>query len=212
MANHVYFYGQIFGNFDALSEIYEKVRGWQDDGDQIQILRELYEYRGEIESDYDFFIQRVGAKWCNMEEIDLYTEEENPDNTAVLTLNGYSAWHPPDALFDRIYTLIYEKDETSHIVLDYDDEAYNFVGRDFFYNGEHHEKNIDNDELIAQGFLVKEDPSDIDSYYEMDWDELHEERERWSQRIIKSSKKPKKVEKEEHDGEGEEDEWSFQDF
>lgn len=209
MANHVSFYGNITGNFDALSEIYEKIRGWQDDGDQIQILRELYDYKGEIESEYDFFVQRVGAKWCNIEEVDLYTEEHNPDNTAVLTINGYSAWHPPDALFDRIYTLIYEKDETACIVLDYDDEAYNFVGRDFFYDGEHHEKTIDNDELIAQGFLVKEDPSDVDSFYEMEWDELHEERERWSQRIMKASKKPK-PKKEENDGE--ESEWSFQDF
>jgi len=38
---------------------------------------------------------------------------------------------------------------------------------------------------------------------------LHEERERWSQRIMKASKKPK-PKKEENDGE--ESEWSFQDF
>jgi len=191
MANHVYFYATAHGKVDALKAVYEKLLPMKTnidsttEADPTDVIKDLYGITEEVEETYSFFVEHVGAKWCHIEDIDIYYEEG--DEEGQLSFSGYSAWSPPDALLAQVYKLIYEQDNDAVMSMHHDDEAYNFVGAYQYVAGEAHEWYMENDDLIAQGFLAREDPEDEDSYLEMNWDMLEEERERWSDRIISAN-------------------------
>lgn len=190
MANHVYFYATAHGKVDALKAVYEKLLPLKENVDSttevsaIDVVKDLYGIEDDVENEYDFFIEHVGAKWCHIDDIDLYFEEG--DDQGQFNFSGYSAWSPPDTLVAQVYKLLYEQDNDVNMSMHHDDEGYNFVGSYQYVSGDVHEWYKEYDDLVSEGFLRREDPNDEDSYLEMDWEELEDERDRWSARIIKA--------------------------
>lgn len=71
----------------------------------------------ETRSDY---IDKLGAKWISFEDIDIDELEIN--------LNINSAWHPAHGLFKRIYDHVSKMDPDASLLIDWEDEGFNFIG------------------------------------------------------------------------------------
>ena len=205
MANHVYYYVTVNSKAKCLKDISDKLASISSnidgttEGDPIEVIKELYDHQGEVENDYNFFIERVGAKWCHIDDVDYHLEEDSGE--ATLNVSGYSAWSPPRDLFKRIYENIIAEDPDSELIMDHDDEAYNFVGRFQYLNGNEYEYFLDNTDLIHENYLsypINEETGEPDEEecMEMDWDMLGEAREQWSDWVTNGEVEPNEEEEE----------------
>ena len=66
---------------------------------------------GSLENGYDWYCENVGAKWCNIEEV---------EETQVY---GYSAWSPPIEMLGHL-----AKYTKTGLRMTYEDEFRNFIG------------------------------------------------------------------------------------
>ena len=135
MANHVYFNIDVSTNLtdEQWSESFlekEVTRQWGDNEPyQIMEFVELenqpfmqsakpkFDKDGHLEDSWNWYVDNVGAKWCNIEE------------THNGYITGYSAWSPPYNMAQNVANYIAETyGETVYIKMTYEDEFRNFIG------------------------------------------------------------------------------------
>ena len=139
MANYVYFNVDFVGVSEELWDktlISEPVtkKAWDDSKYTINELKELhklsffdhiekeYEDDGWLKDSYDFYVNNIGAKWCNI------------DSWEYSNLSGYSAWSPPIELVRNMVKYFQEHSvETISARMTYEDEFRNFIGINEFY-------------------------------------------------------------------------------
>lgn len=139
MANYVYFNVDFVGVSEELWDktlISEPVtkKAWDDSKYTINELKELhklsffdhiekeYEDDGWLKDSYDFYVNNIGAKWCNI------------DSWEHSNLSGYSAWSPPIELVRNMVKYFQEHSvETISARMTYEDEFRNFIGINEFY-------------------------------------------------------------------------------
>ena len=139
MANYVYFNVDFVGVSEELWDktlISEPVtkKAWDDSKYTINELKELhklsffdhiekeYEDDGWLKDSYDFYVNNIGAKWCNI------------DSWEHSNLSGYSAWSPPVELVRNMVKYFQEHSvETISARMTYEDEFRNFIGINEFY-------------------------------------------------------------------------------
>lgn len=74
----------------------------------------------DVEETRGDYIDKLGAKWISFEDIDFDDTEVN------LTIN--SAWSPAHGLFERIYNHAAKIDPDVSLLIDWEDEGFNFIG------------------------------------------------------------------------------------
>ena len=90
---------------------------------------------GSLENGYDWYCENVGAKWCNIEEVDEYQ------------VYGYSAWSPPIEMLGHL-----AKYMKTGLRMNYEDEFRNFIGVAWAdpIHGDTSYDEIEGDELVEQ--------------------------------------------------------------
>ncbi len=128
MANHVSFYITATEDVDFTKEFKMQTytRTWEDNSWEVTEAIELekqpfMENLGQkwsvedgdswLENSYDWYCENVGAKWCNVEDV---------EETQVY---GYSAWSPPIEMLGHLAGHM-----KAHLRMTYEDEFRNFVG------------------------------------------------------------------------------------
>jgi len=99
-----------------------------------------YDSDDYLENSWDYYVNNVGAKWCNIEDV----EHES------LFFSGYSAWSPPIQLIENLQNYLEGYGEVS-IRMTYDDEGWCFVG---VANGEGDCEELEDSEI--DGLLLEE--------------------------------------------------------
>ena len=136
MANHVHFNLQVEGiteeQFESvISTETVKRKSWDDSEYEYQEFKELheqpfmshckreYDEDGWIKDSWNWYVNNVGAKWCNVEDF------------GGCMLTGYSAWSAPlDMVWNLVYHLSKTFDTPVTAKMTYEDEFRNFIGVD----------------------------------------------------------------------------------
>ena len=130
MANHVYFNVTVDGNEECLKgfssamethsvkrQLYdgtEYVRRELLDIDKLKFMPEgTYDKDGWLEDSWNYYVNNVGAKWCNVEEVGEHY------------FSGYSAWSPPVPMLNNLANYL---GEGTILRMTYEDEFRNFIG------------------------------------------------------------------------------------
>jgi len=126
MANHVSFYITATEDVDFTEsfKMHTYTRTWEDSSWEVtepielekqpfmaDLEQEWDKDNGWLENSYDWYCDNVGAKWCNVEEV---------DETQVY---GYSAWSPPIEMLGHLAAHM-----KANLRMNYEDEFRNFVG------------------------------------------------------------------------------------
>ena len=125
MANHVSFYitAEKEVDFTESFKMHTYTRTWEDNSwevtEAIELEKQPFMQAAEPEFDedaylcdsYSWYCDNVGAKWCNIEEV---------EETQV---NGYSAWSPPIEMLGHLAGYM-----KTNLRMNYEDEFRNFVG------------------------------------------------------------------------------------
>lgn len=175
MANHVYFNIEVstespnvevaFKNAMVM-EVYERpFFGKKDETYKVEELIDIdklvFMPRGEydkddwLENSYDYYVDNVGAKWCNID----YVDHDG------LCFSGYSAWSPPIALIENLQNYLEGYGDVS-IRMTYEDEGWCFVG---VADGRGECEELDDGEI--NNFLIEE--LDLDELPD-DWESNEE--------------------------------------
>tara|TARA_X000001036_G_scaffold419700_1_gene439799 strand:+ start:122 stop:751 length:630 start_codon:yes stop_codon:yes gene_type:complete len=138
MANHVHFTIHIEGIEDEQFQNHVKtekrtIKDWNDNDMEITEYSELeyqpfmanvdkeFDKDGDLKNSYDWYCEKVGAKWCHIEEMqDGY-------------IAGYSAWRQPHELVINImefYANMYDTEVSASMT--YEDEFRNFMGKQYY--------------------------------------------------------------------------------
>lgn len=138
MANHVYFTISIDGltdeEFDSSIKIIKGTRNDYDGNpydyeDYAEIenqpfmdnVDKSFDNDGYLNNSYDWYCTNVGAKWCNIEEMQ------------GGYISGYSAWRQPVELVLVILQYFANKyDDNISATMTYEDEFRNFLGKQYF--------------------------------------------------------------------------------
>jgi hypothetical protein len=134
MANHVYFNVTVDGNeeclkgFSSAMETHSVKRKLWDgteylcrellDIDKLKFMPEgTYDKDGWLEDSWNYYVNNVGAKWCNVEEVE------------AEYFSGYSAWSAPIQFVQYLHEYLYDHHDKNHsIKMTYEDEFRNFIG------------------------------------------------------------------------------------
>lgn len=125
MANHVTTWIQVHeGNpqvFKKLKEMFTLPEGKWDYSEEINFHNLLWP--GHEDEDYDrtTFTERMGAKWCYIEDVSCLEDDEFEMTTT-------SAWSWSSGAFERLFEILKEIDNDVVLTATYEDEGYNFVG------------------------------------------------------------------------------------
>lgn len=149
MANHVYFNVDFSGvseelwNKSFLSEPHTRT-AWDDSEYTVHELKDLheqpffnhipkeYEDDGWLADSWNFYVNNIGAKWCNVESWE------------HSYLSGYSAWSAPIALVENMVKYFQEHSvEEVSARMTYEDEFRNFIGIHEWWT------DMDDDEIIV---------------------------------------------------------------
>jgi len=176
MANNVYFSIDIDSTDEGLNS-FEKAlvttkrtqTNWEGVEIQVEELADIHDLafmppvkgvddHGYPIDSYQWYVDNVGAKWCNIEEWE------------AMHLSGYSAWSAPIGLIENMATYIGKTDPSVKITMTYEDEFRNFVGVAVVTkDGVETVDELDGDELAA---LMKEHfdlPVEEELSDEFDW-------------------------------------------
>lgn len=127
MANHVSTYVHFYRVSEAgearLEELYQRIKGIDDDGVYEYMATDLFGEPDEVVEDYQWRIDHVGAKWC-------YIEDPDPNGFRLT-----SAWSVPWDLIGFVAEEIRKVDPDVFITVDYEDEMPNFVGWATWHSG-----------------------------------------------------------------------------
>lgn len=119
----------------------------------------------DVEQTRSDYIDKLGAKWISFEDIDIDELEIN--------LNITSAWHPAHGLFERIYDHVSKMDPDASLLIDWEDEGFNFIGAASYnkFGDDWDEYEPTEEDLLLQD---AEDEYSIDEFYEMINDRMSE--------------------------------------
>ena len=151
MANNVSFYitpdSEV--DFTEVFKMHTYTRTWEDSSWEVTEAIELekqpfMENLGQkwsledgdswLENGYDWYCENVGAKWCNIEEVD------------EGLIYGYSAWSPPTEMLGHL-----AKHMKIGLRMNYEDEFRNFIGVAWAdEDGDYSYEEIEGDELVEQ--------------------------------------------------------------
>jgi len=183
MANHVYFTIELTGiEDDQFNENIKKVKGKRVDYDGNPYEYDDYDYienqpfmsnvsksfdeSGDLENSYDWYCNEIGAKWCNVDEMQ------------DCMINGYSAWRQPHELVLNLIEYFAKKYDTEvSASMTYEDEFRNFMGKQYYGSSKEQDEGwyawegdyteTDGDELVQE---FNERFPDIDTTAEdFDW-------------------------------------------
>ena len=178
MANHVYFNVTVDGNnecmkgFSSAMEMTSVERkNWTGEG--TTIVRELldidklkfmpegtYDKDGYLEDSWNYYVNNVGAKWCNVEEV----EEDS--------FSGYSAWSAPTQFVVYLHEYLYDHHDKNHsIKMTYEDEFRNFIGVAHFQDGNYDWEEIDSAELMEELRKVFGDVVDDEDFWDGEYEQ-----------------------------------------
>jgi len=133
MANHVYYSIDIDSTEeghkafeDTLVTTTRTQLNWEDKEIQVKELAPIHDlaFMPKVERDedgepmeaYSWYIDNVGAKWCNIEDWD------------SVTISGYSAWSAPIDFAEHIVKYIGKIDPNVTLSMTFEDEFRNFIG------------------------------------------------------------------------------------
>jgi len=123
MANHVYFHITTEESMKDCFETDNTAREYNGTSISLIELKQVHEQPfmanvektldedGWLEDSYNWYINNVGAKWCNLEDSD------------EQYLSGYSAWSPPTEMLGHLAKFCKQD-----LRMTYEDEFRNFIG------------------------------------------------------------------------------------
>jgi len=153
MANHVYFSVYLDGNEEALKgwssameltsverELYDGTKYVSNellDIDKLKFMPEgTYDKDGWLEDSWDYYVNNVGAKWCNVEEV------------GEVYFSGYSAWSAPIQFVQYLHEYLYDHHDKKHsIKMTYEDEFRNFIGVAHYSDGVNTWEELDSEDI-----------------------------------------------------------------
>ena len=116
MANSVYTYIEVESEnpkvFKKLQEMFPESDDWRTQSGGMYLHDKLY---GAYEYDRTEFTDRMGAKWCHIEEVE--TDEE------YFTLSTESAWYYCEGAIEQLHSILSEIDEKVWVKFTFDDES-----------------------------------------------------------------------------------------
>tara|TARA_B100001063_G_C16734504_1_gene541207 strand:+ start:518 stop:1105 length:588 start_codon:yes stop_codon:yes gene_type:complete len=177
MANHVYFNVTVDGNeeclkgFSSAMETHTVKRKLYDDTeyvcrelldiDKLKFMPEgTYDKDGYLEDSWNYYINNVGAKWCNVEE----TEEDY--------FSGYSAWSAPIQFVLYLHEYLYDHHDKKHsIKMTYEDEFRNFIGVAHYKGANFDWEELDESNIQEEMRKVFGDVVDKEDFWDGEYDE-----------------------------------------
>ena len=177
MANHVYFNVTVDGNeeclkgFSSAMETHSVKRKLYDgteyvcrellDIDKLKFMPEGdYDKDGWLEDSWNYYVNNVGAKWCNVEEVG-----EN-------YFCGYSAWSAPIQFVQYLHEYLYDHHDKKHsIKMTYEDEFRNFIGVAHFQDANFDWEELDSGELMEELRKVFGDVVDNEDFWDGEYEE-----------------------------------------
>ena len=172
MANHVYFHVTVDGNNECLKGWASAIEfrsvereAWDGskyvsrellDIDKLKFMPEgTYDKDGWLEDSWDYYVNNVGAKWCNVEDFD----ED--------FLSGYSAWSPPIQFIQYLHEYLYDHHDKKHTIkMTYEDEFRNFIGVAHYADGQNTWDELDSEDLTEEMRKVFGDVVDNEDFWE----------------------------------------------
>ena len=177
MANHVYFNVTVDGNDECLkgwSSAMEthsvKRKLWDDteyvsrellDIDKLKFMPEgTYDKDGWLEDSWNYYVNNVGAKWCNVEEV----EED--------CFSGYSAWSAPIQFVQYLHEYLYDHHDKKHsIKMPHEDEFRNFIGVAHYQDANFDWEELDSGDIQEEMRKVFGDVVDNEDFWEGEYEE-----------------------------------------
>ena len=178
MANHVYFNVTVDGNNECLKGFSSAMemtsverKNWTGEGtyiarelldiDKLKFMPEgTYDKDGYLEDSWNYYVNNVGAKWCNVEEV----EEDY--------FSGYSAWSAPTQFVVYLHEYLYDHHDKNHsIKMTYEDEFRNFIGVAHFQDANYDWEEIDSAELMEELRKVFGDVVDNEDFWDGEYEQ-----------------------------------------
>ena len=117
MANSVYTYIEVESDepkvFQKLQSMFPESDDWRTQCDGMFLYRKLYE--ADAEYDRTEFTDRMGAKWCHIEEVDASDD--------YFYMNTESAWYYCEGAIEQLHSILSEIDEKVWVKFTFDDES-----------------------------------------------------------------------------------------
>ena len=178
MANHVYFNVTVDGNKECLKGFTSAMeltsverKHWN--SEETYIVRELldidklkfmpegtYDKDGYLEDSWNYYVENVGAKWCNVEDVEEYY------------FSGYSAWSAPIQFVQYLHEYLYDHHDKNHsIKMTYEDEFRNFIGIAHYKDGVYDIDEMDSGELMEELRKVFGDVVDNEDFWDGEYEQ-----------------------------------------
>jgi hypothetical protein len=131
------------------------------DIDKLKFMPEgTYDKDGWLENSWDYYVNNVGAKWCNVEDFD----ED--------FLSGYSAWSPPIQFIQYLHEYLYDHHDKKHTIkMTYEDEFRNFIGVAHYQDGQNTWDELDSGDLTEEMRKVFGDVVDNEDFWEGEYEQ-----------------------------------------
>lgn len=177
MANHVYFNVTLTGNEEAHKgwssameltsverELYDGTKYVSNellDIDKLKFMPEgTYDKDGWLEDSWNYYVNNVSAKWCNVEEVE------------ADYFSGYSAWSPPIQFVQYLHEYLYDHHDKKHsIKMTYEDEFRNFIGVARYYDGNYTIEEIESADLTEELRKVFGDVVDNEDFWDSEYEQ-----------------------------------------
>ena len=177
MANHVYFNVTLTGNEEAHKgwssameltsverELYDGTKYVSNellDIDKLKFMPEgTYDKDGWLEDSWNYYVDNVGAKWCNVEEVE------------ADYFSGYSAWSPPIQFVQYLHEYLYDHHDKKHsIKMTYEDEFRNFIGVAHYSDGVNTWEEIESADLTEELRKVFGDVVDNEDFWDSEYEQ-----------------------------------------
>jgi hypothetical protein len=178
MANHVYFNVTVDGNNECLKGFSSAMemtsverKHWN--SEETYVTRELldidklkfmpegtYDKDGYLEDSWNYYVNNVGAKWCNVEDVEEYH------------FSGYSAWSAPLEFVQYLHEYLYDHHDKNHsIKMTFEDEFRNFIGVAHYSDANYDWEEIDSAELMEELRKVFGDIVDNEDFWDGEYEE-----------------------------------------
>jgi len=168
MANNVYSNFWIYeGNDEVKKWFREKLDGLvipEDEVVDFELYKPVHEMfwsdvNEEETSTRSWYIDNIGAKWCNVQDID------------VESISCCSAWDYPEYFYVKIAEEAEKIDPKVIFAATYEDEMPNFFGSSVFYEGEVYDNYmIESDEYSNEGLSFYWDEDEMGEEEPEDWE------------------------------------------
>ena len=131
------------------------------DIDKLKFMPEgTYDKDGYLEDSWNYYVENVGAKWCNVEDV-----EEN-------YFSGYSAWSAPIQFVQYLHEYLYDHHDKNHsIKMTYEDEFRNFIGVAHYADGNHDIDELESGDLMEELRGVFGDVVDNEDFWDGEYEQ-----------------------------------------